>query len=65
MFAGTTKVVAGAAITRGAYVAADSAGKAVTNTTDKENAIGIALAAAAADGDIIEIMLLVGVERSV
>ena len=64
-FLGTTKVVAGAAIARGAYVSADASGKAASNTTDKENAIGMALEAAAADGDIIEVLLAPLMERSV
>lgn len=63
-FLGTSKVVAGAAITKGAYVTADSSGKGAATTTDRDNAIGIALEAAAADGDIFEIMLLPGMERS-
>ena len=64
-FLGTSKVVAGAAITKGAYVASDASGKAAATTADKDNAIGIALEAAAADLDVIEILLLAGVERSV
>jgi hypothetical protein len=64
-FLGTSKVVAGAAITKGAYVAADSAGKAAATTTDKDNSIGVALEAAAADGDIIEVLLAPVMERSV
>lgn len=56
-FAGTTKVVASAAIAIGANVTTTNAGKAVTTTTDKDVVIGRALQAAAADGDIIEIQL--------
>lgn len=56
-FAGTSKVVASAAIAVGANVTTTNAGKAVTTTTDKDIVIGVALEAAAADGDIIEIML--------
>ena len=56
-FAGTTKVVASAAIAIGALVTTTSAGTAVTTTTDKDVVIGRALEAAAAAGDIIEIQL--------
>lgn len=55
--AGTSKVVASAAIAIGAFVTTTSAGKAVTTTTDKDVVIGRALEAAGADGDIIEIQL--------
>lgn len=57
-FLGTTKVVASAAIAIGALVTATSAGKAVTTTTDGNVIVGQALEAAAADGDIIEIKLM-------
>ena len=56
--AGTSKVVASAAIAIGADVTTTSAGKAVTTTTQGDKVIGIALEAAAADGDIIEIQLV-------
>ncbi len=56
-FAGTSKVVASAAIAIGAYVTSTAAGKAVTTTTAGNVVIGRALEAAAADGDIIEIQL--------
>lgn len=57
-FLGTTKVVAGGAISVGAWVTADSNGKAVATTTDKDVVIGKYLgSAAAADGDIIEVQL--------
>ena len=55
---GTSKVVASAAIAIGAYVTTTNAGKAVTTTTQGNKVIGIALEAAAADGDIIEIQLV-------
>jgi len=54
---GTTKVVAGAAIAVGARVAPTAAGKAQTSVAT-QYARGIALEAAAADGDIIEILLI-------
>jgi selenocysteine lyase/cysteine desulfurase len=57
-FIGTTKVIASAAISAGAKLTATTAGKVVTTTTDHHNVIGIALEAAAADGDIIEALLV-------
>lgn len=54
---GTTKVVAGAAITAGAKVAPTAAGKAQTAATGQFPR-GVALDAADADGDVIEILLL-------
>ena len=56
-FAGTTKVVASAAIAIGALVTSASDGEAVTTTTDKDVVVGRALEAAGAAGDIIEIQL--------
>ena len=56
-FAGTSKVVASAAIAIGALVTSASDGEAVTTTTDKDVVVGRALEAAAAAGDIIEIQL--------
>lgn len=55
---GTTKIVASAAITKGAYVGTTNAGKAVAKTADGDIVRGIALEAAAVDGDIIEILLV-------
>lgn len=57
-YVGTTKVVASAAIAIGEEVTSTSAGKAVTTTTDGDFVIGRALEAAAADGDIIEVQLI-------
>lgn len=57
-FAGTTKVVASAAISIGDWITSTSAGKAVTTTTDKDFVVGRALEAATDDGDIIEIQLM-------
>lgn len=54
---GVCKVVAGAAITAGAYVASDSSGKAVT-AASADFALGIARSAAAADGDVISVLLM-------
>lgn len=59
-FIGTTKVVASAAISAGAWLTATTAGKVVTTTTDKNVVLGRALEAAAADGDVIECMLMLG-----
>ena len=55
-FSGVSKVVAGAAITAGALVKSDTAGKAITATTGDEVA-GRAIEAAAADGNIISVLL--------
>lgn len=55
---GTAKVVAGGTISVGAWVTADSAGKAVATTTAGDVVIGKFLGtAAAASGDIIEVQL--------
>lgn len=56
-YAGTTKVIAGGAISAGANVAPTSAGKAQTAVAT-QYARGVALEAASSDGDIIEILLL-------
>lgn len=52
-------VVAGGAVEAGAYVATDADGAVVTAASGK--AVGMALQAAAAKGDIIEVLLLHGV----
>lgn len=52
---GITKVVAGAAITAGANVEADAAGKAITATTNP--VFGIALQSAAGDNSIISVLI--------
>jgi phage-related minor tail protein len=57
MNTGTVKVVAAGVIALGAWVTADSVGKGTGTTSDKDKTIGIALEAAAADGDIIEVAL--------
>lgn len=54
---GTTKVVAGEAIAAGKYVTSTSAGKAEVADAAGEHCFGVALEAATADGDIIEILL--------
>lgn len=51
---GTGKVVASAAISKGAYLTATTGGKAVNTTTSGHRIFGRALEAAAADGDVIE-----------
>lgn len=53
---GVSKVTAGAAITAGAEVSSDANGKAATSTTG-DYIVGIALEAAAADGDIIAVLI--------
>lgn len=55
---GRTKVVAGAAIARGANVASGATGKAKTSANGNR-VLGVALEAAAADGDVISILLKV------
>lgn len=54
---GTCKVVASAAIAKDAAVTATTGGKVVTTTTANDQVIGYALTAAAADGDVIEVIL--------
>ena len=54
---GTTVVEAGAAVTAGASLKSDANGKAITQTTGTP-ILGVALQAAAADGDLIEILLI-------
>lgn len=55
-FLGTSKVKAGGTVSAGDWVTADSAGKAVATTTDKDFIVGQALEAAVS-GDIFEIRL--------
>jgi len=54
---GTAVVEAGAAVAAGASLKADANGKAITWVTSGAK-IGIALGAAAADGDLIEVLLI-------
>lgn len=54
---GTTVVQAGAAISAGATLKADAAGKAITWATSGAK-VAVALAAAAADGDLVEVLLI-------
>ena len=59
-FLGTSKVKAGGTIAIGAFVTTDTAGKAVSTTTDGDIVIGRYIdTAAAADGDLIEVQLCV------
>ncbi len=53
---GTHKMVAGAAITAGAKLMSATNGKVITATTGSNYVIGKALTAAAADGDVIEVI---------
>lgn len=62
--AGISKVVAGAAITRGDKVASDAAGKAKT-AVSTNRVLGLALAAAAADGDVFPVLLKLAGEPNV
>lgn len=55
---GIAEVKAGAAVAKGAEVMSDAAGKAITYAAGANNmVVGIALKAAAADGDIIPVLL--------
>lgn len=53
---GVSRVVAGAAVTRGGLVQSDNVGRAINKTTTG-TALGRALAAAGAAGDIIPVLL--------
>lgn len=55
---GTSKAVAAGVIAANALVKLDAAGKIVTGGAGSDKNVAIALEAAAADGDIIEVMLL-------
>lgn len=55
---GTAIVEASGAITRGAYVTATTAGKAIATTTPADTVRGIARTAATNSGDLIEIDLV-------
>lgn len=63
---GITRVVAAAAITLGAPVRADATGKVTTlaAATANQNVVGIAMTAATADGDHIDLLLTPGTQRS-
>lgn len=54
---GTAIVEASGVIGKGAYVTATTAGKAIATTTAGHVVRGVALEAAAADGDLIEVLL--------
>lgn len=54
---GTSKCVAGAAITQGAEVMATTAGKVIAAATTGNRVFGVALSAAAADGDYVDVQL--------
>lgn len=57
-FLGTTKVVAGGTISVGAWVTADSAGKAVATTSASDVVLGTYLGTGSASaGDVIEVRL--------
>src|SRR5690349_196842 len=53
---GTTQVVASAAISKGAFITATTGGKAIATTTSGDTVSGVAIDAAAADGDLIEVI---------
>jgi Uncharacterized conserved protein (DUF2190) len=54
---GITKAVAGAAVTFGAFVKHNATGRVVSTATATDRVLGIALTAAAADGDVIDVLL--------
>jgi len=54
---GTCKVVASTTVSVGAKLTATTSGQAVTTTTDKDEIVGVALEAATAQGDLIEVMI--------
>lgn len=54
---GISKAVAGAAITLGDEVISDGAGKVISTATAGDRILGVALEAAAADGDVISISM--------
>lgn len=56
MVDGVSKVVAGAAVVKGAEVMSSAAGKGITATAGS-NIVGRALEAAGADGDIIAVLI--------
>lgn len=56
-YAGASKAVAGAAIAAGARVTSDANGAVITAATAGDAVIGVALAAAAAAGDIIPVLI--------
>jgi hypothetical protein len=56
-FSGVTKVVAGAAVVKGARVMSNATGLAITAATTGSHIKGTALEAAGASGDIIAILL--------
>lgn len=60
MLDGTTKLVAGGAISVGDAVGTKSDGRGVTKTANNDHMIGRAKTASAADGDVIEVMLHIG-----
>ena len=53
----TVYVMASAAVAIGAFVKVDANGKFLTSSADQENASGVALSAASADGDLFRVKL--------
>lgn len=60
---GTSKCVAGAAITQGVEVMATTAGKVIAATGSGNRVIGVALSAASADGDYVDVQLSGAAQR--
>lgn len=59
---GISKVYAGAAFSKGDHLTSDAAGKAVAQANAVDAVFGIALTAAAAADDIVDVLLTAGVE---
>lgn len=62
---GITRCIASEAIAAGAAVTATTGGKIATAPTDGQRQLGIAMGAAAADGDEIDVLLTPGVSASI
>lgn len=64
MMYGIAKVVASAAITKGATVGTTNAGKAVAKTADADLVAGIALTTVTTDGELVQVLLTPGCQRA-
>lgn len=60
---GVSKCVAGAAVTQGVLVASDANGKVVASIAT-DNVLGIALTGAAADLDVISVLISIGAPQT-
>jgi hypothetical protein len=57
---GISHAIAGGAVAMGDYVTATTGGKMITTTTAANRVVGMAMSAAAADGDIFTVFLMIG-----